>query len=436
MKSTVLVVGVGCDNKVDYLERLNDLGAQVIVLEPVACPVKTRFQTFLADFTSLESVLSVAQSVASQFNIMAVDTIFEMTMEHAAEIRKMLGLKGLTPVLVRYGRNKTIMSQFMVEHGIRTAPFIVFDKKDDLNLVARQMRSQGVKEWILKPDSLAGNVGVQKISDPSQLKAVFEKAQADVASNPDNPWIYYPTNQKWMVGHYIHGHEIESEICIHNGRVIFEAYFFKTLSVVRPWGIEENRVVTPIPWLSEDQKRDLHQQIQNIGLAVWEDVMKPCDKQTMVLHPEFRIDAEGRAFTLEFAFRNGGGLNPYRILETTGVDPYELSARATLGLDISLPPQKTRCASGYQILFSDRPGIFESLEGIEETDVIRVQNKMEKGFHISVPQSEPLARVTATAPTPEEVERILNEAMKKTFVVVDGHQIGMPVSGFVHCNKL
>ncbi len=431
MTQTVLVVGSGCANKFDYLEELSKLGAQVLLLEPEGFTPKTRFPTYYARFTDLNQVISVAKTIAKKHTIDAADTIFETNMEHAAEVRKALKLKGLTPELVRYGRNKTIMSQFMVENGIRTAPFIVFDKNDDLNLIQKKMIAAGPRAWILKPDNLAGNVGVQKITDPKSFIDIFRNAQRDVANNPDQPMIYFKTDQKWMVCHYINGHEIESEVCIHKGDVVFTCYLFKTVSVVRPWGIEENRVVTPIPWLSKEQTRDLDVQVRNIGKAVWEHVMKPCGKQSLVMHPEFRIDEKGHAYTLEFAFRSGGGLNPYRIEESTGVNPFELSARATLGLDIEIPNTQIKCASGYHVLFSDRPGIFERLEGCENCSGVKVKQEVEKGFKISVPQSEPVARVIATAPTPEDVEKILNEAMKKMFVVVDGHRIGMPVSEFV-----
>ncbi|MCX5783712.1 MAG: ATP-grasp domain-containing protein, partial [Elusimicrobia bacterium] len=408
MKKNVLVICSGGVNKYGYLEWLVKLGANVILLEPESKRgkySKHSWTTFYAPFDDISSLIKLAARLHSKYNFAAVDTIFELTMEHAAQVRKALGISGIAPELLRYGRNKTIMAEFMRENGIRTAPFIVFDQNDDLRKIQNKMQKSSRGQWILKADNLGANIGVRRMKNPGSFIKAFKSAQKDISDNPYGPIIYYETGKKWLVCRFIDGHEIETEVCVHNGKVIFSCYLFKTISVEREQGIEENRYITPPPWLTKRQLKDLDRQIQNIGRAVWKNVMKPCGKQTLVLHPEFRIDKQNHAYTLEFAFRNGGGLNPYRIKESTGIDPYYLSACATLGIKPKTKLRRPKKASGYQMLFSDRKGIYEGVRGIKKIKGIEIKPEVKKGYKISVPHAEPLVSIIVSAPTPEKVAR-------------------------------
>lgn len=431
MKKNILVVGSGGANKYDYLEWLARLGANVILLEPeekAATSKKSKWTTYYTKFNNLADVINKAQEINSTYPLFTADTIFELTMEHAAEVRKTLGLPGLTPELVRFGRNKTVMAEFMRGNNIRTAPFIVFAKNDDLQKIQNQMSEYGDIEWILKPDNLGANIGVRRMKNSSEFIEAFKSAQDDIIGNPYRSMLYYETNRKWIVCHFIEGNEIETEVCVHNGDVVFSCYLFKTISIERKQGIEENRYITPAPWLTAEQLKDLDVQIQSIGKAVYKNVMKPCNRKTLVLHPEFRLDKNNNAYTLEFAFRNGGGLNPYRIEESTGINPYYLSAAATLGDDLNMSNYKIKGASGYQMLFSDRKGKFEGVKGIKKSPAITIKPEEPIGYEVSVPHAEVLVSIIASAKTPEDVDRMLNDAVRNAKLIVDGREVGVPIS--------
>ena len=431
MGKNVLIVGSGGANKYDYLEWLTKLGANVILLEPEGkadTSQKTKWTTHYTNFANLNDVINTAMEINSTHPLYTADTIFELTMEHAAEVRKALDLPGLTPEFVRFGRNKTVMAEFMRSNNIRIAPFIIFDKDDDLEKIQEQMAKDGNIEWILKPDNLGANIGVRRVKNANRLIKAFESAQDDIISNPYLSMLYYETDRKWIVCHFIEGNEFETEVCVHRGEVVLSSYLFKTISMERKEGIEENRYITPAPWLTPEQLKDLDNQIQTIGKAVYENVMKPCGKETLVLHPEFRLDKENNAYTLEFAFRNGGGLNPYRIEESTGINPYYLSAAATLGETPDMSNYKIRGASGYQMLFSNRKGTFEGFRGIKEFPGITVKPEEPIGYKISVPHAEVLVSVIASAKTPEEVDRMLNEAVRDAKLIVDGVEVSAPLS--------
>ena len=431
MKKNILVVGSGGANKYDYMEWLTKLGANVILLEPdtkASASEKPKWTTYYAKFNNLDDVISKAKKINSTYPLFTADTIFELTMEHASEVRKALNLPGLTPELVRFGRNKTVMAEFMRNNGIRTAPFIIFDKNDDLQKIQNQMAEYGDIEWILKPDNLGANIGVRRVKNSSEFIEAFKSAQDDIIGNPYRSMLYYETDRKWIVCHFIEGNEIETEVCIHNGEVVFSCYLFKTISIERKKGIEENRYITPAPWLNADQLRDLDTQIQSIGKSVYKTVMRPCGKQTLVLHPEFRLDKDNNAYTLEFAFRNGGGLNPYRIEESTEINPYYLSAAATLGDNLDMSNYKVKGASGYQMLFSDRKGKFEGVKGIKDSPEITIKPEESVGYEISVPHAEVLVSVITSAKTPEDVDRMLNDAVRNAKLIVDGKEVDVPIS--------
>ena len=188
--------------------------------------------------------------------------------------------------------------------------------------------------------------------------AAFNDAQYDIEHNPYAKVLCCNATNKWIVCKYITGHEIETEICVYKGKVIFSAHLFKTTNIERERGIEENRYVTPVPWLSAEQLKDLNSEIQKLGKVIYDHVMKPCGKEMLVLHPEYKIDKENKAYLLECAFRNGGGLNPFCIEYSTGINPYYLSAQATLNIAPKIRAYAEKKAAGYQMLLSDKPRIF------------------------------------------------------------------------------
>lgn len=431
MKPHILIIGSGGSTKYDYLDQLDKLGAEIILLEPENKNPHPKYKTFFCSFKDVKTIIEKAKEIASNFSIKYVDTIFELTMEAVAEVRVALSLPGLTPDLVNVGRKKTIMAQFMKEHGIRTAPFIIFDRDDPLEKVREEMLKYKDTSWILRPDCLGANIGVRRIKNANDFIKIYNEAQYDITNHPYNNYIFYETAKKWIVCKYIEGHEIETEVCIHKGEIIFTAYLFKTISNETQYGIEENRYITPVPWLKKDQLKDLDIQIQKIGKHVYEHIMKPVNKKTLVIHPEFLIDKHNNAYTIEFAFRNGGGLNPSRIKESTGINPYYLSAAATLDMDLDIKTKDKITGSGYQMIFSDRPGTFEEIKGIEEFEGLSIISDASPGYKIATPQAEALTSLTFSADTSEEVDRMLNRAVKNAKVIVDGREINVPVSDFV-----
>lgn len=430
----VLILGSGGENKYGYLEWLVKLGANVVLLDPDSDSKERAgngWETFYADFNNIDSLIKKVLELNSKYSFSAADTIFELTMEHAAAARKALGLKGLTPELVNVGRDKTVMAGFMRQNGVRTPPYIVFNKDDDLKEIQNQIGVYKDAKWILKPDIFAGGIGIKKINDPSKLFEAFESAKTDISISHYRHNLIREPGAKWILSRYIDGFETEADICVHKGEVIFFASFLKTINLEREWGIEENRCVTPIPWLKKESIKDMEDQIQKVAKAVYEKVMKPCGKETLIVYPEFRIDKNNKAYIIEFAFRNGGYLNPFRIEESRGISPLYFSAAATLGLEPKVNETKTKCASGYQLLFSDRKGRFDGIKGINMIPGISIKQEARVGDKINVPQSEVLCSVIGTSEKPEDVEKILNIALKDAKVIVDGNEIEIPLSSFV-----
>lgn len=432
-KKNVLIIGSGGTNKYDYLEWLGKMGATVILLEPeksnYAYPAP--HETYYAPFGNLGAVIEQAKKIVSHHSITVIDTVYEFAMEPAAFVREAVGFSGLTPDLVKYGRRKTAMAKFMSSHGIRTAPYIVFDKDVDCRLVKEQMEKHGNIEWILRPDDLASNIGIRKLRGINDFQTAFDSAQYDIPNHPYKASVYNESNM-WILNHYIHGHEVEAEICIHKGEVVFLCTLLKTIIFERDNVIEENRCVTPVAWLDKENLKDMYLQIQNLVDAVYRKVMKPSQRDTLIVYVEFRIDKSNKAYVLEFTFRNGGYLNPMVIEMSTGINPYYLSALATLNIDVKLKKEPLRCASGYQSIYSNREGIFEKVKGIKNIPGIILKEEVSSGYKISVPHSEILMNVIAAGSTAEKVDELLDEALQDAFIVVDGAPVSIPLSPFVN----
>ncbi|MFH1829687.1 MAG: ATP-grasp domain-containing protein [Pseudomonadota bacterium] len=432
MEKTILIVGSGGRNKYEYLKWLESFGATVILLEPenAQSDCAPKCKTYYAPFTRLEAVVQKAKEISTCHSIVAVDTIYELAMEHAAFVRHALDLPGLTPELIKIGRSKSVMAGFMSSRGIRTPSHITFDEGADLREIKQKMKLYGDMEWILRPDNLGSNIGIRRIKTLDDLELVFDNAQNDMSNHQYRKLIFNNTN-RWIVSQYIPGSELEAEVCIHKGETVFCCQLFKTVVLERQWGIEENRCVTPVPWLTATQLNDMNIQIRMLAQAIYTEIMKPCGRDTMITYIEFRLDNENQAHVIEFAFRNGGYLNPTTIKESTGIDPYYLSAAATMGIEPKLADSPIRCASGYQSIYSDRKGTFGGVKGIRNLPGITVKKEVPLGHEISVPHSEILLNVIATGTSAETVDRILNDSLREATVIVDGESIGVPLSPYV-----
>ncbi len=432
MRKKVLIIGSGGINKYDYLTWLERLGAEVVLLEPenMDYDYVPKYKRYVVPFTDIDAVVEKARAIAAAHSINVVDTIYELAMEHAATVRKTLGISGLTPECVNVARNKIAMAEFMKSNGIRCAHFIKFSQQEDLGIIHEKMQLHGDHEWILRPDRLGSNIGIRKIKTADAFMDAFKSAHDDLACNQYSK-LLYDVDHKWMLSKYIAGYELEAEICIHKGEIIFLCPLFKTVIQERESRIEENRCVTPAPWLDTDDLADMNLQIQRLAAAVYEKIMIPCGRETLIVYAEFRIDSNKNAYVLEFAFRNGGYLNPMIIEMSTGISPCYLSAAATLGVKPEILPEKKRCAVGYQSIYSDRKGIFECVKDIEQMNGIIIKNEVSPGYKISVPHSEIVTNVIASAETAEKVDELLNDALRNAKVVVDGLHIDIPLSSFV-----
>ena len=68
--------------------------------------------------------------------------------------------------------------------------------------------------------------------------------------------------------------------------------------------------------------------------------------------------------------------------------------------------------------------------GIKKMKNVKIKPEVKKGYKVSVPHSEPLVSIIATASKPEKVDRILNEVLKNAKLIVSGKEISMPLSTF------
>jgi siroheme synthase (precorrin-2 oxidase/ferrochelatase) len=98
MGDNVLIVGSGGSNKYSYIKSLLELGANITVLDPEGENWWTdedlsHVDVIMCPFNNLNEILEKAKLLHARKRFDIVDTIFELALEPAAEIRKYLDIK-------------------------------------------------------------------------------------------------------------------------------------------------------------------------------------------------------------------------------------------------------------------------------------------------------------------------------------------------------
>lgn len=436
MSKSVLVIGSGGRNKFGYISALIELGAHVVILDPVeenwgASQAFPNLAIVTCSFQKKETVLTAARKLNEQFHFDEVDTIFELAIEMAADIRHDLGIKGFTLAQAETGRRKSRMLELMDAYNIRHAPSFVFCANDNHQKILQWAKELPDDKWIIRPDRAGGKIGVYIFDGRNNFPQALKAAQTDAVQNPYAPMLYYDVADHWILSKFIHGHEIENEVLVNEGRVEHLSIFLTALSKETSHRLEENRYITPAPWLPQEMLEDAVQQMHTLARAVYEEVMRPVGRKRLVLHPEFKIAEDGKAYMLEFAMRNGGLYNPAQILNATGVDALKYSAMGTLGCDaVYRDPTIAKGASGYHTIHADRCGVYGGIRGITQVEGLKEFPQMPIGIKILTPNIDELHTVMVSAKTPERVDELLNKALSQAVIIVDGKEYPIALSPY------
>jgi biotin carboxylase len=427
-RQLVLVVGSGGRTKYGFLRSLAAEGVTPVLFDPSSadfvflpdgcCAEEVQFE--------IEGLAKAARRWGSKGEVIAVATIYEPCVELAAELREVLGLKGLRAADARLGRNKASMYSFLSSGGVRVPETTTFGFSNALGVVDKLMVG---RRYILKPALGSANIGVRVVNDPSEFSSLFDEAQRDVVARSTVVWDCREGVDDWLLSEFIPGKEVEVDLVVVDGQIVFAAMQEKTLINLRGNIVEENNALIPPMTLTPDERRGVDSQCLRLANLIWSDVCTPGNLKAINLYVEFRVLDDGTAYCLEFAFRVGGCLVPEAVRRSTGCDLFHVAASIALDRDVNLSPSNSNRSVYWQVLYADRRGVFRGFRVPDCEDVVFLP-LVSQGTSISTPQSEYLAYMLVEADSPQEATEIACRWLDEAVLLLengDGELIEIPM---------
>lgn len=308
----------------------------------------------------------------------------------AAEAAAALGIPFHPPAAARACHDKHISRRLYQTAGMRVPWFMRAEFTDHPHAFAASVPYP----CVLKPLGLSASRGVIRANDEAEFVAAFRRIEKMRESG-------------LQIEGYIPGREFAVEGLVTEGEFHPIAIFDKPDPLEGPF-FEETVYVTP----SREPQ------------AVQQELLETATRAVRALglthgpvHIEMRHNADG-AWILETAARPIGGLCA-KTLRFRGGAPYEeLILRHAVGEDVR-GAQLERPASGVMMIPIPKPGIYESVEGIEAASAVRHVEEViitaQPGQElIPLPEGASyLGFIFARAESPGAVEAALREAHRQ-----------------------
>lgn len=421
LKEVVLVIGSGGKSKFGFLEELVKLNKNVIVIDGEdRCDEKypDKVKTIFLPSLNKKNIINEVKSLTKSYKITSVGTILEPCMETAAYVRDYLGLPGYSYDKILWARNKARIYDLVSSAGLNAPKFEVFNKNDSKEKIL-SLTKDFITPFILKPTMGAANVGLRCIRSHNDFWRCYNEALKDTNNEYDNIHSFKDVSNEWLICEYISGREIEAHLYLEEGNISFFLTKEKPLTFERGEIIEENNAVTPPVTLTDKDKKYFEQTINKFAKVVYEKIVKPCSVKYWTFFGEFKLNDNGEFCCLEYTLRIGGAIDPYSILRSSGVNMFEIAARAQVGLKTEIPSKLLNNGVCYQVIFSDRSGIFKGFSGLDNLDEFEFFPLKKIGTMIEIPHSDYLAFILAKAKTPQEASNKIATTLKKARVLVE-----------------
>lgn len=395
-----------------FIDALSSHGAAVVLLAPVVQrdsfePHGTAGLAF-ADYTDPEAWLKIAVDIALEQDVSHVGTTWEFSVGLAAMLRERLGLPGIGTSKAERFRNKDLMSGFLGEVVHVPRSIVV----NGCELPERSVEyGTGLFPAVLKPLNGAANLGVKYVATADRLSEALCQARIEAKNSPfgQKGFLF---DDRWLLTRYIPGREFEADVYVVDGKVRFVAIQEKSLVEVSERDVVEVRTVIPPRKMAAAVRDQIQKFIETLALHVHEFT----GERQFLMYPEFRISSEdAHCYCLELAFRLGGTWDA--VSRAYHVDLFDLAARATLGREpvVDLPQKPLRAVS-CQALYSDHPGLFIAIHGLNHQDGTTLEQLVPAYHVVTSPRSEYLAFAFAAAEDPETAEQRMNDLLRNATV--------------------
>jgi biotin carboxylase len=268
-----------------------------------------------------DGFVEAVSGLARHRRLRAVVALEEFDVIHAALVREHLRIPGMGTTTARLFRDKLAMRVKASEAGIRVPYFVHVLNVEEIEEYMRLVSPP----WVLKPRSDVSAVGIQKVSEPDQVRQAIEALDARPA--------LAERSTHYLLEQFIQGQVYHVDALVEDRQVVFAGvhrYWRPPMEVAHEGGV----FVTCTVERGSDEEQAL--------LAMNRALLAALNFVRGATHAEFiRSERDGRFYFLEVAARVGGAFIAETLEAASGVNIWREWAAielATSDAPYRLPP--------------------------------------------------------------------------------------------------
>lgn len=323
-----------------------------------------------------------------------------------ARVAERLGLRGVPYEAALKSRNKDLAREAYAEHDVPSAKFKKVRTFEEAAAAAEEIGYPVV----LKPTNAASSQNVHFISNVAELQNAM-----DIIVEFKVTYLDFQVREEYLIEEYLEGPEFSVELFLREGEPIFSAVTEKITSPL-PYFVE---IVHTLPTPSHvEQEQEIVQTAVKALLAI--------GITNGPSHVEVKLTGKGPRI-IEVNGRPGGdNISSDLLVQAFGIDIFEATVNYYLDRPIDIQKKYHRAAS-IAYVTADRDGIFERIEGFEESsqhaNVVRSHINVSAGDPVSIARSsdDRLGYLITTGDTPQEAKE-LAVALVESLRVIYRHQ--------------
>jgi len=241
-----------------------------------------------------------------------------------AHVAQALGLRNGDPAMIWRLRDKAQTRAALAEAGVPQPRSVKVRTLDEALTAAAEVGYPA----ILKPRGLGASLGVVRVDDPTELRAMFAFTRDTRAPDP----VVYASDHPVLVEECVTGEEVSIDSVVQDGKVT-PLFLARKVVGYPPYAEEIGHYVDAADPLLSDPT----------FTAVLQDTHTALGFQDGWTHTEYMLTETGPKL-IEVNGRLGGDMIPYLGMLATGIDPGVVAARAACGADVVARPTRRRVA--------------------------------------------------------------------------------------------
>ena len=342
-----IVVLAGGSDQIALINELHERNHEVILVDYFDNPPAKQFadKHIVASTLDIEAVRNIAVNECADLIVTACTDQALLTV---ACVSEKLGL----PCYISYETalnvtNKSYMKKVMMEHGIPTSKYIIFNET---------LTSSNFEDFefplVVKPVDCNSSKGVIKVYNNEEAKEALNQA------------ISYSRTNSAIIEEFKDGIELSVDCFVQDGIV-------KLLSVTSSNKIKNNSSFTILQSIYPIINKEEEVKVLNIA----QKIAEAFNLKNTPLLVQMIMNQNGY-YVLEFSARMGGG-SKYKLIETiSGVNIMKAYTDLILGENVSIDPSKKVNYASMNYVYCNN-GVISSIEGL---DSLKEKNIIDEYF--------------------------------------------------------